>query len=152
MTDEFMKLIAGQAPLCPSKRNARTKGTFFVERLAMLCTLEEDLRGRNGGRRQAAHAQSTREMTISSLLALAWELKPTADLGPAWDGCAESADIRQRASRLISATESSKGMVWPCKPLIGIDLMRPCGCQISNCFSAALTQQVTRCPVSLRLT
>jgi hypothetical protein len=84
MTDEFMKVIPGEAPLCTSNTNARMKGTFFVEHLAMLCTLKEDLRGRNGGHRQAAHAQSTREMVISSLLALAWELKPTADLGPAW--------------------------------------------------------------------
>jgi hypothetical protein len=35
-------------------------------------------------------------------------------------------------------------MVFPYKPLIGIDLMSFPGCQISKCFSAAFTQQVTR--------
>src|SRR5438128_2616412 len=50
----------------------------------------------------------------------------------------------ERASPFISATYSWKDIVFPCKPLIGTDLMCPPGCQISNCFSAALTQHVTR--------
>ena len=46
----------------------------------------------------------------------------------------------ERASRFIKATESSKGMVFPYKPLIGLDLMRPAGCQMSKHFSAAFTE------------
>jgi hypothetical protein len=50
----------------------------------------------------------------------------------------------ERASCFISATYSPKGIVFPYKPLIGIDLMSLPDSQISKCFSAAFTQQVTR--------
>ncbi len=45
---------------------------------------------------------------------------------------------------LISVTYSPKGIVFPYKPLIGIDVMSLPDSQISQCFSAAFTQQVTR--------
>jgi hypothetical protein len=35
-------------------------------------------------------------------------------------------------------------MIFPCNPLMGIDVMRSAGCQRSKRFSAALIQQMTR--------
>jgi hypothetical protein len=58
----------------------------------------------------------------------------------------------ERASPFMCVTYSSKGIVWPCKPLMGTDLMQPSGCQMSKHFSAALTQQVTRWPTRPRPT
>lgn len=50
----------------------------------------------------------------------------------------------ERASRFSSSPSSPKGIVFPDKPVSGIDLLSFPGCQSSKCFSAAFTQQLTR--------
>jgi hypothetical protein len=90
---------------------------------------------------------------VSDLIALCWlgaqaHRRPWVSLGWVRRSCRYS----ERASCFISATYSWKGIVWPCNPLIGTDLMSPPGCQISKRFSAAFTQQVTRWPARDRLT
>ena len=84
-------------------------------------------------------------MRMSDLIALRWlgvqtHKRPWVSRGWVRTYCCYA----ERASRFISSTYSPKGIVVPYKPLIGIDLMSFPGCQISKCFSAAFTQQVTR--------
>ena len=84
-------------------------------------------------------------MRISDLIALRWlgvqiHRRPWVSRGWVRTYCCYA----ERASRFISSTYSPKGIVFPYKPLIGIDLMSFPGCHISKCFSAAFTQQVTR--------
>ncbi len=90
------------------------------------------------------HEQGTRDADVrSDRAALAWvqtHRRPWVSRG--W--VRKYRCYSERASRFISSTYSPKGIVFPYKPLIGIDLMSLPGCQISKCFSAAFTQQVTR--------
>src|SRR5215472_13219538 len=91
-------------------------------------------------------------MHFSDAVALCWpgdqaHRRPWASLGWVRRYCRYS----ERASRFIKATYSSKGIVFPYKPLIGTDLMRPPGCQMSKHFSAAFKEQVTRWPARLGL-
>jgi hypothetical protein len=49
--------------------------------------------GLNGRHTDTPHKQKTREIAVSFPPALGSELRPTGDLGSAWDGCADTAGI-----------------------------------------------------------
>jgi len=58
-----------------------------------------------------------------ALRCLGLGFRPTDDPASAEDECVDTADTRSAPLARISATSSPKGIVFPDKPLIGIDLM-----------------------------